>query len=205
MLAAADVDTIGALGMRAAVALADTAVGFHQVTALDMNTATVALTDASITTASFAAGAINAAAIAADAIGSSELAATAVTEIQTGLATAAEVAAITLATKTVVKSLGSRTTDGSTSGISILDAIDAAVTVTGTWDSATATVECCEDPKADVPVWTAYDDGAGPNPLSANGTVTVTGPHNAVRVTVSNDGAATHLAVSVAIRKPYGA
>lgn len=47
-----------------------------------------------IAAASFAAGAIDAAAIAADAIGSSELAASAVTEIQSGLATSAAVAAL---------------------------------------------------------------------------------------------------------------
>ncbi|MER9814293.1 hypothetical protein [Mesorhizobium sp. M0129] len=47
-----------------------------------------------ITAASFAAGAIDSTAIAADAIGSSELAASAVTEIQTGLATAASIAAL---------------------------------------------------------------------------------------------------------------
>ena len=47
-----------------------------------------------IAAASFAAGAIDAAAIAADAIGSSELAASAVTEIQSGLATSASIAAL---------------------------------------------------------------------------------------------------------------
>ncbi|TIL34313.1 hypothetical protein [Mesorhizobium sp.] len=47
-----------------------------------------------ITSGSFAAGAIDNAAIAADAIGSSELAASAVTEIQSGLATAASIAAL---------------------------------------------------------------------------------------------------------------
>ena len=47
-----------------------------------------------ITTAAFAAGAIDANAIATDAIGSAELAASAITEIQTGLATAAAIAAV---------------------------------------------------------------------------------------------------------------
>lgn len=47
-----------------------------------------------ITSGSFGAGAIDAAAIATDAIGSAELAASAVTEIQSGLATAASIAAL---------------------------------------------------------------------------------------------------------------
>ena len=47
-----------------------------------------------IAAASFAAGAIDNAAIAADAIGSSELAASAITEIQSGLATTADIAAL---------------------------------------------------------------------------------------------------------------
>lgn len=47
-----------------------------------------------ITTGSFAAGAINAAAIATDAIGAAEIAADAITEIQSGLATAANLAIV---------------------------------------------------------------------------------------------------------------
>ncbi len=54
-----------------------------------------AIATGAITNASFAAGAIDAAAIATDAIGANELAATAVTEIQTGLATSAEISALT--------------------------------------------------------------------------------------------------------------
>lgn len=52
------------------------------------------IADGAIDAATFAAGAINAAAIAADAIGASELAADAVTEIQSGLATAANLATV---------------------------------------------------------------------------------------------------------------
>ena len=53
-----------------------------------------AIATGAIASTAFAAGAINAAAIAADAIGASELAADAVTEIQSGLATAASIAAL---------------------------------------------------------------------------------------------------------------
>jgi hypothetical protein len=52
------------------------------------------IADGAIDAATFAAGAINAAAIAADAIGASELAADAVTEIQSGLATATNLATV---------------------------------------------------------------------------------------------------------------
>lgn len=79
---AGDLDTLGSLACElSGEAGVDTLHVAHQVTLFDLNTATVALTAASITTATFAAGAIDAAAIAADAIGSSELAATAVAEI----------------------------------------------------------------------------------------------------------------------------
>ncbi len=207
VLDAADVDTIGQLAMRIAVATADTLDVVHQVIVLDLNTATVNPGAGGITTASFAAGAINAAALAPDAIGASELAAGGVTKIQTGLATAAAVAALATATRTVVVDLGLLEEDGHTNadgaycGISILDALDATITLTGTWDSSTVTAETCEDPAATVPVWVAY---AGPR--TTDGTIVIDdAPHSAVRLVMSNDGAASSVAVSVSIRKPVGA
>jgi hypothetical protein len=59
---------------------------------MDSNVGT--FTAGAITAAAFTAGAIDANAIATDAIGAAELAASAVTEIQTGLATAAAIAAV---------------------------------------------------------------------------------------------------------------
>lgn len=164
--------------------------------------------DGSIAALTFAAGAIDAAAIAPDALGSSELAAAAASEIRTGLATSAEVAAIALATRTVNKSLGTISVDGSTStvgtgavymAVSVLDALDFVISASGTWNGATLTAQVCEDPTAAVPVWT--DSGT---PLTADGTIAIDGPHNAVRVVLSDDGASTAVAVSVAIRKPAG-
>jgi hypothetical protein len=189
-----DLDTLGALACELAVeAGVDPLRVTHQVIALDLTVATV----------NPGANGITAATLAADAG----------TELRTGLATAAAVASIELATRTVVKSLGTIEVDGTTNSdggytaISMLDALDASVTVSGTWNGATATIETCEDPAATVPTWTTYDDSAGTNknPLTADGTVTVIGPHTAVRVKLSNDGASTSLAISVAIRKPAGA
>lgn len=209
VLDAADVDTLGQLAMRAAVATADTLDVVHQVVSFDLNTATVALTAASITTASFAAGAINAAAVAADAIGSAELAAGAITEIQAGLATAAAVEAITLATRTITKALGTievdgaLNTDGDICGVSTKDTIDTTIGIAGTWNGATATVQTTQDPSATVPVWTDYVDALTDNPLTADGEIIVTGGgHVAARVLVSDDGASTELVVTAVLRKP---
>lgn len=193
VLDAADVDTIGQLAMRAAVATADTLDVVHQVIAFDLNTATVPL--------------------AADAIGSSQVAATAVNEIQSGLATAAGVAAITLATRTVTKALGTiDDTDGASSalnnagaivGTSTLDAIDVTFQISGTWNGASAKVQTTQDASAAVPVWTDYVDALADNPLTADGEVIVTGGgHTAARVLTSSKGATTDLDVTAVIRKP---
>lgn len=197
VLDAADVGTLGQLAMHVEVATADSLDVVHQVVAFDLNVATVAIAAGGIAAAAFAAGAIDAAALATDAA----------VEIRTGLATAAAVESVTLATRTVVKDLGRveedgfLNTDGDLVAISVLDAIDAQVTISGTWDGATATVETCEDPAATVPLWAEYDDTLGDNPLTADGVIVVDGPHSAVRVTISDDGATTDLGVSVAIRK----
>lgn len=213
VLDAADVDTLGQLAMRAAVATADTLDVVHQVIALDLNTATVNPGAAGITSASFAAGAITATAIATDAIAAAELAAGAITEIQAGLATAAQVDAITLATRTVTKDLGTvDDSNGATAhtnsddeyvGTSTLDCIDVTFQISGTWDSATATIQTTQDPTGVSPVWTDYVDEATDNPLTADGEVIVTGGgHVAARVNFTSIGAATDLQVTAVIRKP---
>lgn len=196
---AADLDTLGCLAARVAVATADTLDAIHQVIALDINVATVNPGAGGIVAASFGANALAAAAFAADVT----------TELQNGLATAAGVDAITLATRTVLKDLGRMEEDGHLNtdeeyvAISILDAIDATVEITGTWNGATATVYVTNDPAATVPVWTEYDDTANDNPLTADGTVIVAGGGiSAVKVEITNDGAATDLGVTVSIRKP---
>lgn len=61
---------------------------------IDTTAGKVALADGSVTSATFAAGAIDANAIATDAIGAAEIAAGAASEIQSGMATAAAVAAV---------------------------------------------------------------------------------------------------------------
>lgn len=74
-------------------------------------------------------------------------------------------------------------------------AVDVNVEATGTWDGGSLQVQTTEDPGAAVPVWT--NRGAA---ITANGTVTVQGPHNAVRAVLT--GATTpDLAVNFVIRK----
>lgn len=207
VFAAADLDTLGCLACELSVESGvDPLHVSHQVVALDLNVATVNPGTGGIVAASFAAGAIDAAAIAADALGSSELAAAAASEIRTGLATSAEVAAIALATRTVNVSLGTISVDGSTSTTgtgaqymakSMENALDVVISASGTWNGATLTAQVCEDPTAVVPVWTNTG-----TPLTADGTISITGPHNAFRVVLSDDGASTAVAVSAAIRKP---
>lgn len=190
--AAADLDTLGSLTTKIEDAAARVVMLEDQVVAFDLNTATVPL--------------------AADAVGSSQLAATAVTELQVGLATSAEVAAIALATRTIVVDLGrmeadgNENTDGDFVAISVLDCLDATVNISGTWDGATATVYTTNDPAAETPVWTSYVDVATDNPLTADGTVIVVGGAiAALKVEITNDGAGTDVGVSVSIRKPAGA
>ncbi len=196
VLAAADVDTLGQLAMHAEVALADSLDVVHQVVAFDLNVATVALTAGSLVAASFGAGAIDAAAIAADALGSSEAASTLITEVQAGLATAAAVAALSVPQVTAMVGMGLRTTDGNFTAYSMLNAIDALLTFTGTWGGATVTAQVCEDPQAAVPVWTNIG-----TPLTANGTILITGPHNAFRAVLSGDEVTTSITGTAAIRK----
>ena len=134
------------------------------------------------------------------------------TALLTQLATvakSAEVQAITLATRTVVKDLGVLEEDGHTNadggyaGISILDAIDAMVTLGGDFDTSTVTIEVTDDPAAAVPIWTTYDDsgGSNENPATAAAEIIVLGHHSALRAVMSSEGAASAVTVSVAIRK----
>lgn len=174
VLTAVDLNTLGALGMRVAVATADTLELFHQVIALDVNVATV----------NPGADGITAATIAADAGA----------ELRTGVATAAAVAALTTGQSTASVSLGLRTTDGNFTAKSMLNAIKTVISVTGVWNGATVTAQVCADPAAMVPAWT--DIGT---PLTADGTIEIAGPHSAFRAVLSNDGASTSLTATAAI------
>ena len=202
--ATAELDTLGTVIWKFVDAAARTVFAQAQVIALDLNVATVNPGAGGITTASFAAGAIDAAAIAAgaigaselatDAIGSAEVAATAVSKITAGLATGAQVLAARNQTQ-VTYSLGSLEEDGSTPAVSLAHAISAIATLTGTWDSATVTIEECADVMADPQVWTTYASGA----KTANGTVAITGPVAGIRATMTNEGASSDVAISLAI------
>ncbi len=211
VLAAGDVDTLGTFLISFADAAARTVYVQGQVVAFDLNTATVALTAGSIVAATFGAAAIDAAAIAPDAIAASELAATAATEVATAVAASsigtglATVIAQTTPTKvTGPHSLGTRTTDGVTSGISLRHSIEATLNVAGTFNGATASVEVCADVNATVPVWTAYVDALAANPRTTAGDVIVSGPHDGVRWRVTDDGASTDLDFQVSAIRSLG-
>lgn len=198
VLAAGDLDTLGTAIIKFIDAAARDVWVTLQVIAMDLNVATIAVGTGGITAASFAAGAIDAAAIAADAIGSSEAAATLATEIQSGLATSAQVTAITSGApvRNRFVNLGNLDDDESTVGAGIEDMATGVVTCTGTWDSSTVTVQTCANPAATSPVWTTYG-----TPLTANGTVALTGPLKAVRATMSSAGAGSTVDVTLAVRK----
>ncbi len=200
---AGDVDTIGALACElSGEAGVDTLHVVHQVTLFDLNTATQSVTVASggIASTAFAAGAITASAIATDAIGDAEVAADIVTTIQSGLATSSEISAVSRGLRNVTRVLGTLEADGSTDPISMQGALQAIVTLAGTWDSSTVTVEYCPDPTATVPVWLAVASGA----KTSDASVTVSGPVNSIRCTMSDDGATSEVVCTAEISYARG-
>lgn len=79
-----------------------------------------------------------------------------------------------------VITLGHLAANGSTVGVDIIKAYQTVVTVTGTFGSGSAQVQTCADPTLVSPVW--LNSGGA---LTSNGSVTVSGPATAVRVTLS--------------------
>lgn len=118
------------------------------------------------------------------------------TEAQNGLATAAAVAALAVGQHSVVKTLGTLTTNVALS-FGMLNAIDCTVTIAGTWGSATGTIQTCENPAAAAPLWTTI---ASNGTQTSNAVVVVAGPHAAVRVLASGTTGTTSLVVSVLAR-----
>lgn len=181
VFAAGDLDTIGSLACELSVeAGVDTLHVMHQVTLFDLNIATAPLATGGIVASTFAAGAIDATAIATDAIGTLEISAAAVTEITTGIATAAAVAAIARRQRTDKRLPGSITTATGSLATGMLNAIDCVVQTVGTYGGGTITIETTEDPAATVPVWTTTAHTS-----TSNDVYTVTGPHAAVRARMS--------------------
>lgn len=126
------------------------------------------------------------------------------------LATAAAVAALQTSVNDVLVGvqpvrttnhvLGNLTEDGSTDGLSMTHAVDGVVTVSGTFDSATVTIETTADTTADPIAWATYVDAAGDNPLTADGEIIIAGPVQGIRATMSNDGASSDVDVTLQIR-----
>lgn len=173
--AAADLDTLGCLGVRIAVATADTINVCHQVEAFDLNVATVTPAAASITSSVVADGALTAAKFATDAL----------TALNVPLVTTVKTFAVTA--------------DGNYA-ISMDDAQDATVEITGTFASASCQIQTTEDPTVASPVWT--NRGSAVTTSNAASPAVITGPHNAIRVAVSSSTGSTSLAIKITIRKP---
>lgn len=250
--AIADLDTIGALAMRAAVATADTLDVVHQVTAFDLNAAA----DSTISAGTAQAGAVGSITLAAGEPAVDNALAGVVcrivsgtgakqTRLITGYVGATKVAtpdrnwttapdntsvyvliaanpvgvdpvvikdssltaakfsadalaamagklsakpAVLVATLTAIKTSAAR---------SMRQAFDTVVTLAGAFNGATVKVETTEDETAVAPVWTDASAGG----LTADGSVTVTGPHSAWRARVSA-GAVTSVTVKASDRIP---
>jgi hypothetical protein len=95
-------------------------------------------------------------------------------------------------------SMGALAANGASQAISALQAYETIVTVNGTFGSGSAQVQVCENPTAVSPVWT--NSGSA---LTANGSVTVSGPHAGVRVSLSG-ATSPALTVTALQRVPAG-
>lgn len=194
VLAAGDLDTLGTVVISFADAAARTVYVTLQVILMDLAIATIGPTAGSIVAASFGANAITAAKLDPDV--AIEIAA----EVAGGAVGdgVADLLTQTAPSRTTgPHSMGSRTTNGAFNPLSTVHAVDCDITVTGTWNGATATPETCADVTATVPVWVTY---AGAAALTANGTIRVTGPHPGVRIALTGSGGATSLAASATMR-----
>lgn len=170
----ADFDTAGVLGVRIAVATADTINIGHYIAALDINTATVNVPDGGLTAAKFAAAAID-----------------------TTTFTSTCLTAISAPLRSTIKTFAP-TADGDFA-ISMDGAQDVTVEVTGGFGGGSVQVQTTEDPTPGVPVWT--NRGAAINASNAASPLVVTGPHNSIRAHVAGTTTPT-LAVKFTIRKP---
>lgn len=178
VFAAADLDTAGDLACElSGEAGVDPIHCVHKVQLFDQNAAKAAAT-------------IAAGDLATDSVTADAVKADAVTKIQSGLASAADVAAVAKPVRNTTHALGTITgASGQSSGVSMKDASKARVTVTGTFDSGTAVVQACADPQAAVPVWVTAT--TTPASLTSNGAMVIDGPVNAIRVSLSGATAAT--------------
>ncbi len=183
VFATADLDTIGTLACElSGEAGVDPIHQTHQVTLFDHNVAGVAAT-------------IAAGALATDSVTAAAVKADAVTKIQDGLATTAAVEALSSPLRNKTQAMGTLNADESTTAFSMKNAIRAVVTFAGTWDSATAKVQYCPDPLAAVPAWIDVVSGS----KTANGSVTVTGPVNAIRCTMTSAGGSSSVVCTAEI------
>ena len=148
---AADFDTLGVLAARLTSAGVDTVNAVHQVIALNTAVATVDPSSAGVTS------------------------------IQSGLATHADVTAISVPSATKTFAMGTIAADGPSSGVSCNKALAVTLTATGTFGGGTVQVQTCADPTAASPVWVNVSGAT----LTSNGSKAVTLPAGAVRWNMS--------------------
>lgn len=108
---------------------------------------------------------------------------------------AADMSSVVRDLKTRHIDMGSLAADGATKGYSVQQGYDTVITVTGTFGGGSAQPQVCADPTAVSPVW--VNSGSA---LAANGSKTIAGPVNAVRVNLSGSTSPT-LAVSAEVRE----
>lgn len=94
--------------------------------------------------------------------------------------------------------LGLMNANESTAGLSLAHAVDATVTLSGTFDGATVTLQFTADTTASPIVWQTYT--ASGNPATAAGTIAITGPLQGIRCTMSSAGASSAVTATVQIR-----
>lgn len=250
--AVGDLDTIGALAMRVAVATADTIDVVHQVTAFDLNAAA----DSTISAGTAQAGAVGSITLAAAEPAVDNALAGVVCRIVSGTGakqtrlitayngttkvatpdrnfttapdntsvyvliaanpvgvdpvvikdsslTAAKFSADALAAMAGKLTAKPNVLVGTLTGVatsfarSMRQAYDSTITLAGTWNGATVKVETTQDETAVAPVWTDRSAGG----LTADGSVTLTGPYSAWRARTSA-GAVTSVTVKAADRIP---
>lgn len=163
---AADLDTLGTLGIKVTEATSVTVNDTAQVVAVNpYDAAAMGMTGVPV------------ASIATDAVNSAALAASAVTEMQSGLATHTDVTGISVPSIQKTFAMGTISADGASTGVDCGKALAVTLTATGTFGSGTIQVQTCADPTAVSPVWVNVSGAT----LTSNGSKSVTLPARAVR------------------------
>lgn len=188
--AAADIDTLGEALFKFVDAAARTVHVRCQVVALDLNTALTAATIADAVCDEALSGHTTDGSVG-EALGFVEAMDTAIDGLSTSRVKTRPIS--------MAAAAGDFIFDGADTGLGydIEQALSGKVTVSGTWDSATATLQSCVDPQAAVPSWVTHG-----TPLTADGTITITAPIRAIRLVTSGGGGTTALVATALVVEP---